>query len=58
VSTAAGRVAVLHVAIIAGSFAVLALGQPLGLLLVLVVLKFGLNISLHLREHRKAAPTA
>lgn len=53
-----GRIAVLHVAIIAGGFAVLALGEPLGLLLVLIALKLGLDISLHLREHRKAAPGA
>jgi hypothetical protein len=51
-----GRIAVLHVAIIAGGFAVMALGQPLALLIALVILKLGLDITLHLREHRRAAP--
>jgi ABC-type multidrug transport system permease subunit len=48
------RIVILHVAIIAGGFAVVALGQPLLLLLVLVVGKTGLDIALHLKEHRPA----
>ena len=48
-----GRIVILHVAIIAGGFAVVALGQPLGMLLVLILLKLTVDIALHLRQHRK-----
>ena len=41
----------LHVAIILGGFAVMALGEPVALLVVLVLLKLALDIRLHLREH-------
>jgi len=50
-----GRIVVLHIAIIAGGIAVMALGQRLGMLVVLVLLKLGLDVSLHLREHRRLA---
>lgn len=46
------RIMILHVAVIAGGAAVAALGQPIGMLLVLVMLKLGVDIALHLREHR------
>jgi hypothetical protein len=46
-----GRIVVLHVAIILGGFAVMALGEPVALLVVLVLLKLALDIKLHLREH-------
>jgi hypothetical protein len=46
-----GRIVVLHVAIILGGFAVMALGEPVALLVVLVLLKLALDIRLHLREH-------
>lgn len=49
------RIVILHVAIIFGGFAVMALGSPLALLLLLVVLKLGLDVVLHLREHRAGA---
>lgn len=54
------RMFVLHVAIILGGFAVVSLGQSLWMLLALVVLKLGLDLTLHLREHSKLreAPTA
>ncbi|MFT7286386.1 MAG: hypothetical protein ACI87W_000492 [Halieaceae bacterium] len=48
------RIVVLHIAVIAGGFAVMALGQPLLLLTVLVVLKTVMDIVLHQREHRQA----
>ena len=51
-----GRIVILHVAIILGAFAVMALGQPLALLLILVALKLALDVTLHLREHRRLAP--
>jgi hypothetical protein len=51
------RIAVLHVAIIAGGFLVVQLGSPLALLVALVALKIGMDIILHNRSHatRRAA---
>ena len=49
-----GRVMVLHVVIIVGGFLVKALGSPLLPLALLVVLKTGLDLVGHVREH--AAP--
>lgn len=51
-----GRVVVLHVAIIFGGMAVMALDQPLFMLVVLVLLKLGMDVGLHLRQHRKNSP--
>lgn len=51
-----GRVIVLHVTIIFGAFAIAFLGAPLGALLVLITLKTILDLGLHLRERRSAAP--
>jgi len=45
------RIAVLHVAIIAGGFLVVRLGSPLALLAALVALKIGMDIILHNRSH-------
>jgi len=45
------RIAVLHIAIIAGGFLIVSLGSPLGLLVVLVALKIGMDIILHNRSH-------
>ena len=47
------RVVVLHIAIIAGGFLTMALGSPVLLLLVLVVLKTIFDIKLHNRQHKK-----
>lgn len=47
-----GRVVVLHLAILGGGFAALALGSPLWALLLLLALKIGLDLGAHLREHR------
>jgi hypothetical protein len=46
-----GRVVVLHVAIILGGMAALALGSPLWALLVLLALKIGLDFRAHVKEH-------
>ena len=46
------RIVVLHIAILGGAFGVLALGSPWPLLLLLVALKLGLDLWLHVREHR------
>jgi hypothetical protein len=45
------RIAVLHIAIIAGGFLVVQLGSPVGLLAALVALKIGMDIMLHNRTH-------
>ena len=50
-----GRVVVMHIAILAGGFLTMAIGSPAPLLVVLVVLKTILDVSLHNREHKKAA---
>ena len=55
------RIAVLHLAIIAGGYLVVKLGSPLGLLVALVMFKIGMDILLHNRAHasrRKAANSA
>ncbi len=48
------RVAVLHMAIIGGGMLVMALGTPVAGLVLLVVLKVGLDLRAHMQEHRKA----
>ena len=48
-----GRVAVMHIAIIFGAFLTMALGSPVGILIVLVALKTFLDVIFHLRQHRK-----
>jgi hypothetical protein len=52
-----GRVIMLHLTLIFGGIAASLTGAPIGLLLVLVVLKTGLDLELHLREHRKRGPS-
>jgi hypothetical protein len=47
------RIVILHIAIIGGGFFVLSLGSPLPLLVVLVVLKTGIDLFFHIREHRE-----
>jgi hypothetical protein len=54
------RLFVLHITIILGGFAVLALGQPTALVALLVLLKTAFDLVLHIREHtrhsRQGAP--
>ena len=45
-----GRVVVLHLTILFGAFVAALLGAPLGVLLILVVLKTSLDLRLHVRE--------
>ena len=47
------RVVLLHVVILAGGFAVAALGSPLWALVPLVVVKIALDLHAHVRERRK-----
>lgn len=46
-----GRIVVLHVAIIFGGFAVMALGSPIGLLVILVLGKIAIDLKMHLWDH-------
>ena len=46
------RIVVLHLAIIFGGWGVIAVGSPLPLLIMLVLLKLGMDLGLHQREHR------
>lgn len=52
------RMVALHVAIIAGGFAVMAMESPLPMLGALVLLKVGIDVYLHRREHRGAEDLA
>lgn len=49
------RVFVMHITIIVGGFCMMALGSPVALLLILIVLKTAIDIKLHIREHKKAS---
>ena len=50
-----GRIVVLHLTILGGGFLMMALGSPTVGLVLLVVLKVGLDLSAHLKERRKFA---
>jgi hypothetical protein len=50
-----GRIVVLHLTIMGGGFLMMALGSPTVGLVLLVVLKIGLDLSAHLKERRKFA---
>lgn len=52
------RVVILHLTIIVGAFAVAILGQPIGALVVMVVLKTGVDLAAHLGERSRAAARA
>ena len=46
-----GRLVILHVTIIVGAIVSLTIGSPVGAILVLVLLKTGVDLAFHLREH-------
>ncbi len=46
------RVVMMHIAIIFGGFLTAALGSPVGLLLMLVIIKTLIDVALHKRQHR------
>lgn len=53
-----GRVMVLHVVILLGGFLVQLMGSPVPALALLVVLKTGLDLGAHLREHQPVVESA
>ena len=53
-----GRIVALHITIIFGGFATMALGEPVWVLVILVVVKTAVDLKMHLTEHRKAARSA
>jgi hypothetical protein len=46
------RVVVMHIAIIFGGFLTMAFGSPVGLLVMLVIIKTLIDVALHKRQHR------
>jgi hypothetical protein len=50
-----GRLVILHLTILFGAFASLAIGSPVGAVVVLVVLKTVVDLQFHVREHRRLA---
>jgi hypothetical protein len=46
-----GRLVILHLTILFGAFVSMAIGSPVGAIVVLVMLKIALDLGLHLREH-------
>ena len=46
-----GRIVVLHITIILGGFITLALGEPIWVIVILVVLKIAVDLKMHIREH-------
>jgi hypothetical protein len=50
-----GRIIALHMTIIFGGIATMALGEPLWVVVILVTVKTVVDLKMHLSEHRKAA---
>src|SRR4051812_9426969 len=58
VSAPYGRLLVLHITIIVGGLAIATTGAPAAAVLILVLLKTGLDLGLHLAEHREPVVAA
>ncbi len=52
------RMAITHIALILGGFFLIESGQPLAGLIFLVLLKIGLDVTFHRREHKQLAVTS
>jgi hypothetical protein len=50
------RILVLHIAIILGAFATIALGQSIFALVILILLKIAFDVAAHLRERERLVP--
>jgi hypothetical protein len=53
-----GRIVVLHLTIIFGGFVTMVLGEPIWLIVVLVLVKVGVDLKMHLKEHLGAGRAA
>ena len=53
-----GRLVILHLTIIVGAFVSLAIGSPVGAIVILVLIKTVVDLALHVREHAAIAPQA
>jgi hypothetical protein len=47
------RIVIMHLAVLFGAFLTMALGSPVGILIILVGLKTSLDLIFHLRQHEK-----
>lgn len=47
------RIVIMHLAVLFGAFLTAALGSPVGILIVLVGLKTSLDVTFHMRQHKK-----
>jgi hypothetical protein len=47
------RIVIMHMAVLFGAFLTMALGSPVGILIILVGLKTALDVIFHLRQHKK-----
>jgi hypothetical protein len=47
------RIVIMHLAVLFGAFLTMALGSPVGILIILVGLKTSLDVIFHLRQHKK-----
>jgi hypothetical protein len=47
------RIVIMHMAVIFGAFLTMALGSPVGILIILVGLKTSLDVIFHMRQHKK-----
>ena len=52
------RIVVMHIAIIAGGFLTFAFGSPIGLLVMLIIIKTLIDVALHKRQHRTVPDAA
>jgi len=48
------RIFILHVAVLLGGLAVMELGEPVYLIVALVLMKILVDLKMHQREHRRA----
>ena len=47
------RIVIMHLAVLFGAFLTMALGSPIGILIILVGLKTSLDVIFHMRQHKK-----
>lgn len=47
------RIVIMHLAVLFGAFLTMALGSPVGILIILVGLKTSLDVIFHMRQHKK-----